>query len=105
MVEVSQEAQRALEALQAKKSGAVIRLHASQVCDCGKIGFDMQWDRERRADDIAEQSGPLTLVYDAESRPYLDGVQVSYTDQLMGKSFGFTNPNLKNGGGCGREFK
>ena len=104
MVVLSSEAKSALENMQAEHPGAVVRFSASQVCDCGKIGFDLRWDTVPRSDDLTERQGALTLVYDRNSQPYLEGVQVEYRNELMGKSFTFYNPNLKNGGGCGREF-
>jgi len=104
MVVLSEEAKAALEKMQAKRDDAVIRLKARQVCDCGKVGFDLGFDSAASTDDVAEKVGSLTLVYMPESAAYLDGVEVTYHDELIGKSFTFYNPNLKNGGGCGREF-
>ena len=105
MVVLSSEAKSALESLQSERGGAAVRLSARQVCDCGKIGFDLSWESHPSSDDLAESQGPLRLIYDRESEPYVSGLEVGYRDELMGKSFTFYNPNLKNGGGCGREFK
>jgi iron-sulfur cluster assembly accessory protein len=105
MVVLSPDAKSALERLNQEHPDAVIRLKAQQVCDCGKIGFDLQWERTPIDSDKTERQGNLVLVYDEASAPYLEGLEVEYRNELMGKSFTFYNPNLKNGGGCGRELK
>jgi iron-sulfur cluster assembly protein len=105
MIAISEDARAALESMQARRAGGLVRLSASQVCDCGKIGFKLGWADEPQAGDLEERKGRLTFIYDPGSQLYLDGVEVDYQDELMGKSFSFFNPNLKNGGGCGREFE
>ncbi len=101
MVSISEDALSALGQLAASQSGQLLRLSASQVCDCGKIGFAMEWDTAERPGDCGQRYGSLTVVYDEKSRPYVDGVEIGYRSELMGKSFTFFNPKLKNGGGCG----
>ena len=101
MVSISEDALSALDQMVLGQSDRVVRLSASQVCDCGKIGFVMDWDTGERAGDLSQRYGSLTVVYDEKSRPYLDGLEIGYRSELMGKNFTFYNPRLKNGGGCG----
>ncbi len=101
MVSISEDALNALDQMAPAQSGRVVRLSASPVCDCGKIGFVMDWDPGERAGDVRQRYGSLTVAYDEKSQPYLDGLEIGYRSELMGKSFTFYNPKLKNGGGCG----
>lgn len=91
----------AREELRRRAGGQLVRVTGRQVCDCGKVGFDLGLERERRPGDRTEQVGALEFVVDADSVPYVDGLTIDFHADLMGKSFVLKNPTLPNGGECG----
>jgi iron-sulfur cluster assembly protein len=65
------------------------------------MGFD---DDQNETDEVIEQNG-LKVVVDADSRKYLNGVQIDYQDSGMGGGFTINNPNAVASCGCGSSFK
>jgi iron-sulfur cluster assembly protein len=48
--------------------------------------------------------GAVQVVIDPQSWPYLNGLTLDYTEDLMGGSFRFDNPNAKQTCSCGHSF-
>jgi iron-sulfur cluster assembly accessory protein len=46
----------------------------------------------------------VPVVVDAQSWPYLDGLTLDYSEDLMGGGFRFHNPNASSSCGCGNSF-
>ena len=46
----------------------------------------------------------LRVVCDPKSYLYLNGTEVDFKDELMGRGFVFNNPNATNTCGCGASF-
>jgi len=68
----------------------------------GNVGYGMGLDNEIQPDDLVIDVGGVNLVVDADSAPYIEGVEIDYVDALMGKGFTVSNPNfVPQGGGCG----
>ncbi len=91
----------AREELRLRAGGRFLRVSGRQVCDCGKVGFDLSVESNLRPGDRTERVGPLEFVIDADSLPYVDGLTIDFHADLMGKSFVLKNPTLPNGGECG----
>lgn len=87
-------AARALEKIGRQHAGKVLRMRVEQVCGCGKMGFDFSWEAEPRPEDERAQSGGVTIVADAENRPFIDGAVIDYDDGIMEKKFVITHPNV-----------
>ena len=64
------------------------------------LGFD---DRIGETDQIAEYAG-LKIVCDPKSFLYLNGTELDFEDNLMGRGFKFQNPNAAKSCGCGESF-
>ena len=54
-------------------------------------------------DSVFDQDG-ITILVDAKSHLYLDGITVDYKSGLMGGGFEFLNPLAKKSCGCGSSF-
>ena len=65
------------------------------------MGFD---DQSRREDQIFTQND-LQIVCDSRSLPYLSGLEVDFSNKLMGGGFKFQNPNAVRSCGCGTSFR
>jgi len=64
------------------------------------LGFD---DHIAETDQITEVDG-IKVVCDPKSFLYLNGTQVDFEDNLMGRGFKFGNPNASKTCGCGESF-
>ena len=63
--------------------------------DAGKVQGD---------DTVMDLDDGLKLVCDPKSLLYLFGMQLDYSDELIGGGFQFFNPNSKESCGCGKSF-
>jgi len=64
------------------------------------LGFD---DQVSDTDQIYEIDG-VRIVCDPKSFLYLNGTQIDFEDNLMGRGFKFGNPNAAKSCGCGESF-
>lgn len=54
-------------------------------------------------DEVWEQNG-LKIICDSKSALYLEGTQVDFKNEVMGRGFVFGNPNATSTCGCGSSF-
>jgi len=54
-------------------------------------------------DETFHQHG-IEVICDPKSLLYLEGTQVDFKDELMGRGFVFSNPNATSSCGCGSSF-
>ncbi|MDZ4771807.1 MAG: iron-sulfur cluster assembly accessory protein [Planctomycetota bacterium] len=64
------------------------------------LGFD---DQMSEVDQLNEIEG-VRVVCDPKSFLYLNGTQIDFEDNLMGRGFKFGNPNAAKSCGCGESF-
>jgi iron-sulfur cluster assembly protein len=64
------------------------------------LGFD---DQISEVDQISEIEG-VRVVCDPKSFLYLNGTEIDFEDNLMGRGFKFGNPNAAKSCGCGESF-
>ena len=72
----------------------------------GCSGFSYLLDlteQERENDETFDENG-VTVVCDPKSYLYLNGTQIDFKDEVMGRGFVFKNPNATNTCGCGSSF-
>lgn len=68
---------------------------------CGGPQYMMSLDNDISADDMTVEQDGLTVVFDPESAPMLEGTQIDYVDTLERSGFTVNNPNFQGGGGGG----
>jgi iron-sulfur cluster assembly protein len=77
------------------------------VTSGGCAGFEYQFkptDKEpRNTDKIYDEDG-LKMHICGYSLPYIEGTDIDWKEDYMGKSFRFDNPNAKGKCGCGTSF-
>lgn len=56
-------------------------------------------------DQVLHESGGLRIVADPDSAPYLDGLRIDYSDDLIRSGFRFSNPKAGGSCGCGASFQ
>jgi iron-sulfur cluster assembly protein len=72
----------------------------------GCSGFSYVLDlTENKADNDEEfeQEG-IHIICDPKSKLYLDGTEIDFKDEIMGRGFVFRNPNANSTCGCGSSF-
>lgn len=73
---------------------------------CSGMSYTMDFEKRANArpdDSIIEYSG-FTIVCDPKSLLFLFGMQLDYSDALIGGGFSFKNPNATQTCGCGKSF-
>lgn len=100
MISLTKEAAAQIRAA-ASQSGAenlALRI-AARVNDAGMLEFGMGFDEER-SNDAAVDSWGVTLLINAQSKPYLDDVTIDFSEVAPGESrFVFSKASAP--GGCG----
>jgi iron-sulfur cluster assembly protein len=66
--------------------------------------LDLTEEPKSEMDEEMEEKGVKILV-DMKSNLYLNGVEIDFKDEVMGKGFVFKNPNATSTCGCGSSFQ
>ena len=99
-----------LESQKLNKENAHLRVG---VKGGGCSGFNYVLDlseTDKDKDDISEKNNlvfiekGIKIVCDEKSYLYLNGVQIDFRDEIMGRGFVFDNPNATSTCGCGSSF-
>ncbi|XP_030461955.1 iron-sulfur assembly protein IscA, chloroplastic [Syzygium oleosum] len=73
---------------------------------CSGMSYTMDFENRSNArpdDSIIEYNG-FVIVCDPKSLLFLYGMQLDYSDALIGGGFSFSNPNATQTCGCGKSF-
>lgn len=72
----------------------------------GCSGLNFTLDITEAKNDLDEEwdSDGVTVICDSKSLLYLDGTEVDFKDEIMGRGFVFLNPNSTSVCGCGSSF-
>ena len=65
--------------------------------------LDLTEEPKTEADEEIESQG-LKILVDMKSYLYLNGVEIDFKDEVMGRGFVFKNPNATSSCGCGSSF-
>ena len=65
--------------------------------------LDLVEEPKGESDEEMESNGVKILV-DMKSGLYLDGTEIDFKDEVMGRGFVFKNPNATSSCGCGSPF-
>lgn len=65
--------------------------------------LDLTEEAKGESDEELDSNGVKILV-DMKSYLYLNGVEIDFKDEVMGKGFVFKNPNATSTCGCGSSF-
>jgi iron-sulfur cluster insertion protein len=71
---------------------------------CSGFQYGFAFEEVAADDDTRITQGPVTLLVDPMSYPYLAGAKVDYVDDLRGAQFVVSNPNASTTCGCGSSF-
>jgi iron-sulfur cluster assembly accessory protein len=71
---------------------------------CSGLSYEMFFDTDVSADDVASEFGDVKVVVDPASSQYLAGASLDYKDGLQEAGFTINNPNTTRTCGCGQSF-
>lgn len=86
------------------EQGQFLRISVTEG-GCAGLTYAAEVAQGMNDDDIVvlEQDG-IRVISDANSRKYLDGLVIDYSDDLFNGGLKFTNSNTKSTCGCGSSF-
>ena len=82
---------------------AILRL-AVDGGGCAGFTYKFELTDGKESDDVATETGGVTLVVDPVTLELVKGSAVDFVEDLGGASFRVTNPNAQSGCGCGSSF-
>ncbi|MFP3389518.1 HesB/IscA family protein [Brevibacillus sp. SIMBA_040] len=72
---------------------------------CSGLTYGLGFDDTKKTDDTIIETNGVQLVVDAESYPYLEGVEIDFVETGMMGGFTIQNPNARVTCGCGSSFR
>ena len=66
--------------------------------------LDLTEDLKAESDEELESNG-IKILIDDKSLLYLEGTEIDFRDEVMGRGFVFKNPNATSTCGCGSSFQ
>jgi len=105
MIQISHAAASEIRRVQSKAANpdAWFRL-AALTGGCAGWYYSLSLSDLPEQDDRIFDCQGIRLAVAAQSWPYLDGLQLDYSEDLMGGGFRFHNPNATKSCGCGNSF-
>lgn len=101
MIKITDKAKEKIISILADEKLSMLRL-GLQGGGCNGFSYFFAIEEKKEEDDFEYPINEnYTLVIDAASNMYLEEAEVDYKKDLMGESFIFNNPNVKNSCGCG----
>lgn len=71
---------------------------------CSGYSYEMFFDGDIAADDVATEISGVRVVVDPASADLLKGAILDFKDGLQGAGFAIENPNATRSCGCGQSF-
>ena len=89
--------------LEQRGKGLGLRLGVKKS-GCSGYAYVLDYaDEVHDTDQLIEAYG-VKVIVNADSLPYLDGIELDYTREGINEAFRFNNPNVKDACGCGESF-
>ncbi|MBW4551659.1 MAG: iron-sulfur cluster assembly accessory protein [Aphanocapsa sp. GSE-SYN-MK-11-07L] len=88
---------------QTKADTGFLRLDIAQS-GCAGLSYRMEFAQTSQPQDFLLVADEMQVIFDPDLLPYLDGLTLDYSEDLMGGGFRFHNPNATQTCGCGSSF-
>jgi iron-sulfur cluster assembly protein/iron-sulfur cluster insertion protein len=92
------------ELIEAEENPDLVLRVAVRPGGCSGLSYEMFFDTDVAADDVASEFGDVKVVVDPASSEYLAGASLDYKDGLQDAGFTINNPNVTRTCGCGQSF-
>ncbi len=96
-------AKRVAEFISKRGKGVGLRLGV-RTSGCSGMAYKLEFADHVEEGDLTFVDHGVTVLVDAKSLPYLDGMELDFTREGLNEGFKFNNPNVKNSCGCGESF-
>ena len=108
VISISDKAKQHLKFLKQKQATDLCLRMGVRAGGCSGMSYVMDFISEKdvTSDDHIEEYGDdgIKCVIDPKSLMFLFGLQLDYSDELIGGGFKFQNPNAETSCGCGKSF-
>lgn len=105
MIDLSQAAAREIRRLQFSRQKPDSRLRLGiKTGGCSGLFYTLELNEAAEASDLVCESNGICVITDEKSYPYLNGLKLDYSEDLMGGGFRFYNPNASATCSCGQSF-
>ncbi len=71
---------------------------------CTGMTYQLKFETETNPNDLSFEVQGVSVAVDEKSAPYLAGMTLDFSRDLVGGGFKFSNPNAKQSCGCGESF-
>ena len=72
---------------------------------CSGLTYGMNFDHEKKEDDIETIQHGITFLIAKNDAPILNGTRIDYKQSMLGGGFTIDNPNAIASCGCGSSFR
>ena len=106
MIRLSTTASNEVKRLQGKHSKSsreALRISV-QPKGCAGLSYQLDFTESVEPDDQLFECDSIRVVVGCNSLAYINGLTLDYSEDLMGGSFRFHNPNAKQTCSCGHSF-
>jgi iron-sulfur cluster assembly protein len=103
MIQLSPAAIAEVKRIQSQQPQALFRLGV-EPGGCSQFYYTLGLSEAIAPEDQVMDCNGIQVVIAAQHQPYLQGVKLDYTQDLMGGGFRFDNPNSISSCGCGNSF-
>ena len=104
MIQLTERAAKHIRAsLHKRGKGIGVRVGV-KTTGCSGLAYVLEYVDQVQPEDQVFTHDDLSLVVDAKSLTYIDGMQMDYQQQGLNEGFAFTNPNEAARCGCGESF-
>lgn len=100
---LSKSAAERVRAFLDKDGGVGLRLGVRKT-GCSGWAYTVQLAEDIREDDIIFENDGVKVVVSQQSLGFLDGSEIDFVSEGLGKTFQFNNPNVTDECGCGESF-
>jgi len=105
MIQLSSTATTEILRLRAKSQEPDPKLRIAVInSGCLPLSYSLSFDSSVHASDRTYPCNRITVVVNADLLPYVEGLVIDYSEDLMGGGFRFHNPNALQACSCGNSF-
>ncbi|UBF25164.1 iron-sulfur cluster assembly accessory protein [Kovacikia minuta CCNUW1] len=105
MIHLSDSAKNEILRLKARHRNPELLFRLSvQPIGCLELSYTMEFDGTSQPGDQIHHCNGVPVVIDPKSFPYINGLALDYSEDLMGGGFRFRNPNATQSCSCGNSF-
>ena len=102
-IRLTNSAAERIRAFLEKDGGVGLRLGVKRT-GCSGWAYVVQLADGVEASDVVFEDKGIKIVIQNESLGFLDGSEIDFTSEGLGRSFQFKNPNVREECGCGESF-